>query len=350
MNHPVYTHLPYRAFSLAFALIYNIYSHIPSSSCPHATPTVLLHGLVFLPFCSLLQVWFHPNTSAYFSFHFLVPNMANGAPTEESSSSSPQSILHATSLRDPSAHSIPVSINQSDKPHRPLSFRKARKLSRVFTEFSLLDSFAVRKSGDHKAPPSTPRTGRPRPSTAHGFEHKTSQGELSTQSLAGKLSRSLSPSVTPTIVDPTATPIPATVPNDSTPSIENALHSPALPNTPPILHNKSLSPENIPLPPSRPGSSHSSALIKKRRRSLDLMQLDDHGSKTLLVARSRSLRIPSISDLSRPTFPRPSTPCPDQSSDSRDPPASPEAARHHYLEVKRARKMTQVSASIPNTQ
>ncbi|KAF9452614.1 hypothetical protein P691DRAFT_803729 [Macrolepiota fuliginosa MF-IS2] len=232
----------------------------------------------------------------------------------------------------------PVSVEHSDKPRRHLSFRKARKLSRIFTEFSFLESFAARKSFDN------PRAQQgmsqlPRPSTDNGHTHITSLAKRSMQSLNAKLSRPTSPMSPPVAQHANPVSFPITTPKTS---IEKIPQSPIPSNTPAISRiNPTLSPENIPLPSSRPGSSRGSVLTKKRRKSLDLTHLDGFGSKTLLAARSRSLRIPSNSDLRQPGSPTSPMPWVDAPSDTRDPPAPPEAAHHHYLEVKRARKMTQ---------
>lgn len=264
--------------------------------------------------------------------------MTTDPPADGPGSPRIRSILRTTSVRDPSS-------DHTDKSYR-LSLRKARKLSRVFTEFSLLDPFAARKSVDDlRAPQSTPRPTQPRPSTAHAHTHahKISLDPRSKKSFDGRLSRPTSPTSPSapqaTKVDTTHV---TTNPNSETAN-EKMPQSPLAPPTP---HIKSLPlPETIPLPPSRPGSSRGgSILIKKRRKSLDLRQLDESRSRSQLSTRSNSLR---ISDMSRPTTPKSPRPWPDLSPDAREPPASPEAAHNHYLEVKRARKMTQVGTVLP---
>ncbi|KXN89875.1 hypothetical protein AN958_04879 [Leucoagaricus sp. SymC.cos] len=137
-------------------------------------------------------------------------------------------------------------------------------------------------------------------------------------------------------IGPLTIPIPITRPSfDKSPILLDT------PSTPQIKPSVPPSPENIPLPPSRPGSSRGPILLKKRRRSLDLDQLDGI-DKTTLIARSRSLRITPISSLSRPSTPKSPAGWLEPPPETREPPAPPEAAHQHFLEVKRARKMTQL--------
>lgn len=268
-----------------------------------------------------------------------MPNECN----EELGSLQMPSEIQATALHDPSPESSPASIHQNDKSPRP-SLRKARKLSRVFADFSFLDSFTARKSvDDFRASQRKPKLTTTRPATSHGHTHKPSLGGSSMHSLDGKprptSPTSLSSSVAP--INAFDTPI-----SKSKTSIEKATQSPLMLDpslTPQIKPPIPPPPENIRLPPSR----HGSVLVKKRGQSLDLNRLADVNPKAPLSVRTRSLRITSISNLSRPTTPKSSTPLHDLSPDARNPPAPHEAARQHFLEVKRARKMTQVSVPLP---
>lgn len=253
---------------------------------------------------------------------------------------SPQTHVRAVALHDPSAESSPASVDRNNKT-RLSSLRKARRLSRVFTDFSLLDPFTMRKSVDDlRASRSKPKSTLTRPGTSHGHTHKSSLSGCSSHSLEGKPQLTsptspLPPSVTP--IGPSTTPI-----SKSKTSTEKVPQSPIIlktSSTPQIKPSIPPPPENISLPPSRPGSSRGPLRGKKRRQSLDLNQLDDALAQASSSARSRSLR-----KLSRPTTPKSPGPRLESSLDIRDPPdpPGPEAARQHFLEVRRARKMTQV--------
>ncbi|KAJ3567360.1 hypothetical protein NP233_g6414 [Leucocoprinus birnbaumii] len=241
---------------------------------------------------------------------------------------------------EPPRQSRSSSVDQNDKSQR-LSLYKARKLSRVIADFSgsLLDPFTSRKSTDdlRTARGKSKATLR-RPATSHGHSHKSSLGGYSLYSFDSESSRPTSPtSPLPSLAQPiSAMTMPTSEPKSP---IEKTAQSTVILDplsAPQIKPSIPPPPESLPLSPSRPGSSRGLSIAKRRRKSLNIIQLEDNATTNSASTRSRSLRITS---LSRPTTPKSPS---DLSVDMRDPPASPEGVRQHFVEVKRARKMTQL--------
>lgn len=221
---------------------------------------------------------------------------------------------------------VASSVNQ----RHSLSLRKARKLSRVFTEFSLLDPFASRKNAD------SPKTSPPNAGfIAHGHIHtRTISLEASS-----KKSHDGSPPLptSPICQSPTREIKADTTPHDN----KLILNSETVEELPQLFtpSTSQIRPPKLPeIPPPSSSSRHSSRLAKKQRKSLDLRRTD--GSP--LLARSTSLR---ISDMRRPAT---HNQWRDSSPDIRELPVLPEAY-NHYLGVKRARKMTRVSTTDDNS-
>lgn len=267
--------------------------------------------------------------------------MHNDTSLDQSKPSRARSIRGTTSVGDPSAPSTPAQNNKSDRSYR-LSLSKARKLSRVFSDFSFPDSFTPRKSvGDLTVQNRTSQ----RPSTSPGRAQNTPfEGHYHyIQSLDRKPSQAMPLPPSPIPLSP-ITPSSITIfptPRSSAERIPQCYGLPT--NIPTTSHNKSTSrPEEIPLPPSRPGSSRGgTSLLRKNRKSLELRPLDEFGFKVPLPTRSKSFRVLRAPELSRPILAK----VPNLDGGSVPPPdtrAPPRAAPHPYVEVKRARKMTQV--------
>lgn len=197
-----------------------------------------------------------------------------------------------------------------------LSLRKGRKLSRVFTEFSLL---ASKKTVENPKIPPHNTTGF----TAHD-QIETRASPKSPDGTPSPPTSSMSPSSTRAIKADTASQANELISKAETTEGLPRLLTPSIPQIrPPRL-------SEFPPPPS--SLRHTSRLTRKQRKSLDLRQIG--GSQ--LPTRSSSLR---ISDMRRPASHKRWPDCP---PDILERPALPEAY-NHYLEVKRARKMTQVS-------
>lgn len=256
-------------------------------------------------------------------------------PTEDSSHT--RSLLRAPSLRSAFAYSNRPATERSTGSTR-LSFqKKARKLSRVFTDMTLLDSLVGRKSIDDT------RGGQSRETSTTLQRARTNK--VPKIQLSEPLAEVPSQPTSPTIVNSTTTTsFVIAIPDTQTTDDANP-QRPSRSTTPSTSHPQPpLSPEQIPLPPSRPGSSGGSykVLTKKRRKSLDVMQVDEFRVKASRSIHPRLKRISSSSDLSRPVSPKPTTSPRSSSLDIRETSASPEIPYNHYIEVKRARKMTQL--------
>ncbi|XP_006454468.1 hypothetical protein AGABI2DRAFT_114222 [Agaricus bisporus var. bisporus H97] len=196
-----------------------------------------------------------------------------------------------------------------------LSLRKGRKLSRVFTEFSLL---ASKKTVENPKIPPHNTTGF----TAHD-QIETRANPKSPDGTPSPPTSSMSPSSTRAIKADTASQANELISKAETTEGLPRLLTPSIPQIrPPRL-------SEFPPPPS--SLRHTSRLTRKQRKSLDLRQIG--GSQ--LPTRSSSLR---ISDMRRPASHKRWPDCP---PDILERPALPEAY-NHYLEVKRARKMTQL--------
>jgi hypothetical protein len=222
----------------------------------------------------------------------------------------------------------PSTTLANSRSHRhSLSLRKARKLSRVFTEFSLLEPFASRKNADR---PNTPPHAEP---TVHG--HNASTISLETGSKSHDES---GPPPTTCPISQSRIPeikVVATSHNNTPVLNSEAVEGPPQHFTPSTSRIRpTILPDNL-----APSSSlrHISRLARKQRKSLDLRHTDG----LPVMARSTSLR---ISNMRRPAT---HSHWRDSFPDVRELPVLPETC-NRYLEVKRARKMTQVSAFDEN--